>query len=97
MVGVNTALEGNDEAPPEILRIGPEVEEAQVKRLAAVKAERDDERVGTALADVRAAAAEPTTNTMPSLIDAVRVYATEGEIVNALADVLGRYVEVPVI
>jgi methylmalonyl-CoA mutase N-terminal domain/subunit len=97
VVGVNTAFEGNDEAPPEILRIGPEVEEAQVKRLAAVKAERDDERVATALADVRAAAAEPTTNTMPSLIDAVRVYATEGEIVNALADVLGRYVEVPVI
>jgi len=97
VVGVNTAFEGNDEAPPEILRIGPEVEEAQIKRLAAVKADRDTERVTGALADVRAAAAEPTTNTMPSLIDAVRVYATEGEIVNALADVLGRYVEVPVI
>jgi methylmalonyl-CoA mutase N-terminal domain/subunit len=97
VVGVNTAFEGNDEAPPEILRIGPEVEEAQIKRLAAVKADRDSERVTAALAHVRAAAAEPTTNTMPSLIDAVRVYATEGEIVNALADVLGRYVEVPVI
>jgi methylmalonyl-CoA mutase N-terminal domain/subunit len=34
VVGVNCAFEGNDEAPPEILRIGPEVEEAQLKRLA---------------------------------------------------------------
>jgi methylmalonyl-CoA mutase N-terminal domain/subunit len=34
---------------------------------------------------------------MPALIDAVRVYATEGEIVNALADEFGRYVEVPVL
>ena len=44
VVGVNTALEGNDEPPPEILRIGPEVEEAQCKRLAHVRADRDEER-----------------------------------------------------
>jgi methylmalonyl-CoA mutase N-terminal domain/subunit len=34
---------------------------------------------------------------MPALIDAVRSYATEGEIMNALADVFGRYTETPVI
>ena len=34
---------------------------------------------------------------MPALIDAVRTYATEGEIMDALADVFGRYVERPVI
>ena len=97
VVGVNTALDGNDELPPEILRIGPEVEEAQCKRLARVRADRDEERVRACLAEVRATAAEPTANVMPSLIDAVSVYATEGELMDALADVFGRYVETPVL
>ena len=34
---------------------------------------------------------------MPALIDAVRAYATEGEIMDTLADVFGRYVETPVL
>jgi methylmalonyl-CoA mutase N-terminal domain/subunit len=97
VVGVNTALEGNDEPPPETLRIGPEVEEAQLKRLAQVRADRNEEQVRAALDGVRAVAAEPTTNVMPALIDAVGVYATEGEIMDALADVFGRYVETPVL
>ncbi len=97
VVGINTALDGNDEPPPEILRIGPEVEELQLKRLAQVRADRDDERVRDALDAVRSVAAEPTTNVMPALIDAVDVYATEGEIMDALADVFGRYVETPVL
>jgi methylmalonyl-CoA mutase N-terminal domain/subunit len=97
VVGVNTALEGNDEPPPDILRIGPEVEELQCKRLAQVRADRDDERVRGALDSVRAEAADPTVNLMPSLIAAVDVYATEGEVMDALADVFGRYVETPVL
>ncbi|MEX0666555.1 MAG: methylmalonyl-CoA mutase family protein [Acidimicrobiia bacterium] len=97
VVGVNTAFEGNEEPPPEILRIGPEVEEAQLKRLDKVRADRDAEQVKTALDAVRRTAAEPTANVMPALIDAVSVFATEGEIVDALADELGRYVETPVI
>jgi methylmalonyl-CoA mutase N-terminal domain/subunit len=97
VVGVNIAREGNDEAPPETLRIGPEVEESQLKRLARVKSDRDDERVRGALDAVRATAAESTANVMPSLIDAVSALATVGEVTNALADVFGRYVETPVI
>ena len=42
-------------------------------------------------------AAEPTTNLMPGILDAVRAYATVGEIMDALADVFGRHREVPVI
>jgi methylmalonyl-CoA mutase N-terminal domain/subunit len=97
VVGVNTALEGNDEDPPETLRIGVEVEETQLKRLARVKADRDDARVRTALDALRTTAADSTANVMPSLIDAVSVHATIGEITDALADVFGRYVETPVI
>ena len=43
VVGVNAFLEGNDEPPPPTLRIGPEVEDQQLKRLAEVKADRDDD------------------------------------------------------
>ena len=50
-------------------------------------------RVAPRLARVRAEAAEPDVNLMPAFIDAVHVYATLGEIVDALADVFGRWVE----
>jgi methylmalonyl-CoA mutase N-terminal domain/subunit len=97
IVGVNVAREGNDEAPPDILRIGPEVEEMQRKRLAQVKAVRDGGQVQAALAVLRRDAAESTVNVMPALIDAVTARATVGEITDALAEVFGRYVETPVI
>jgi methylmalonyl-CoA mutase N-terminal domain/subunit len=96
VVGVNTATQGGDQQP-EILRIGPEVEETQLKRLARVKGDRDGAAVDAALARVRADAAEPDVNLMPGLIEAVATHATVGEIVGALADVFGRYREDPVI
>jgi methylmalonyl-CoA mutase N-terminal domain/subunit len=97
VVGVNVATEGNDEPPPPTLRIGPEVEELQLKRLAAVKAERNGEHVDAALARIRTDAADSSVNLMPALLDAVDTYATEGEIIDALADVFGRHREQPVI
>jgi methylmalonyl-CoA mutase N-terminal domain/subunit len=93
VVGVNRFLEGNDEPPPPILRIGPEVEEEQRRRLEKVKRERDDDAVRAALARVRGDAADGAVNLMPAFLDAVRAYATLGEIVDALADVFGRWVE----
>ncbi len=97
VVGVTDFFEGNDEPAPELLRIGPEVEEQQLKRLAATKAERDDARVRAALDRVRSHAADPTANLMPALLDAARAQATLGETMDALADVFGRYTETPVI
>jgi methylmalonyl-CoA mutase N-terminal domain/subunit len=95
VVGVNAFLEGNDEPPPPTLRIGPEAEEEQRRRLEKVKHERDAAAVERALARVRADAAVDETNLMPAFLDAARVYATVGEIVGALADVFGRWVEDP--
>jgi methylmalonyl-CoA mutase N-terminal domain/subunit len=95
IVGVTQFLEGNDEPPPETLRIGPEVEEEQRRRLEKVRHERDANAVARTLTQVRSDAAEPTTNLMPALLDAVRAYATLGEIVEALAGVFGRWVEQP--
>ncbi len=97
MVGVTDFFEGNDEPPPDILQISRECEEEQLKRLAAVKADRNAAAVDAALARLRADAAEPTVNLMPAILEAVEAYATVGEIMNAMSDVFGRHREVPVI
>ena len=97
MVGVTDFLEGNDEPPPDTLQISRECEEEQLKRLAAVKADRGVVGVETALARLRADAAEPTVNLVPGILEAVEAYATVGEIMGALADVFGRHREDPVI
>jgi methylmalonyl-CoA mutase N-terminal domain/subunit len=97
VVGVNAFTEGNDDAPPPTLQIGAEVDEAQRKRLAAVRQSRSSAAVDEALAALRSAAAEPTTNLVPAVLDAVRAYATVGEIVGALASVFGRWAEDPVL
>ncbi|HUF34000.1 MAG TPA: methylmalonyl-CoA mutase family protein [Acidimicrobiales bacterium] len=94
VVGVNRFTEGDDEVPP-LLRIGPEVEDLQRKRLAQVRQDRDDAAVAAALDAVRAAAADPTVNLMPTLLDAVRAYTTVGELMDAMADVFGRWTEAP--
>ena len=96
VVGVNRFTEA-DEEPLEILHIGPEVEERQLKRLAHVKAERDDARVKLALDAVAEVAAQPDVNLMPAILDAVRSYASVGEIIDTLATVFGRWREDPVI
>jgi methylmalonyl-CoA mutase N-terminal domain/subunit len=97
VVGVNRFTEGNDDNSLDLLQITPEQEQQQIKRVQAVRADRDSDAVAQLLDRVRIEAADPETNLMPVLIDAVRVYATEGEIMNALADVFGRYVETPVL
>jgi methylmalonyl-CoA mutase N-terminal domain/subunit len=96
VVGVNRFTEGDD-GDLEILHIPHEVEVRQIKRLHEVKADRDAEVVEKALDRVAADAADPTVNTMPALLDAVRAYATVGEVIGALSGVFGRYTEDPVI
>ena len=97
VVGVNRFTErGENEVTP-ILSIGPEVEERQRRRLAAVRAGRDAEAVRKTLAAVASDAAQPEVNLMPSILDAVRVRASVGEIVGALVDVFGRWTEHAVI
>ena len=91
IVGVNAYQDGNEDDDLELLRITSEQERQQVKRLGAVKADRDSDAVANALNEVRRVAADPEANLMPSLIDAVAQMATEGEITCALADVFGRY------
>src|SRR3954471_3310289 len=77
MVGVNAYTEGNDDPQPDLLRIGGETEQIQVKRLQAVRADREQAAVERALAELQRQAATDV-NLMPVLIDAVKSYATLG-------------------
>ena len=94
VVGVNRFTESDGESIP-ILSIGAEVEELQLKRLAQVRHDRDAAQVAAALDRLRTGAAQADHNLVPDLLDAVRAYATVGEIVDALADVFGRWTEAP--
>ena len=96
VVGVNAHTEGNDDEI-ELLRITNEDETRQRKRLDDVRHNRNQSAVDEALARLRAEAADPEINLMPTLIDASRAYATLGEMMGAMADVFGRHVEVPTI
>jgi methylmalonyl-CoA mutase, N-terminal domain len=94
VVGVNRYTEGDGSETP-ILRIDPALERKQIDRVRAVRAARDADAVERALADLRTAAADGR-NLMPPLIDAARVRASEGEIVETLQRVWGAYTETPV-
>ncbi len=97
VVGVNRFTEGDDGDSLAILSIDAAVEEAQRKRLQEVKAHRSPGAVERSLAALRSAASEADTNVMPAIIEATAAYSTVGEIMAALADVFGRYVETPVL
>jgi methylmalonyl-CoA mutase N-terminal domain/subunit len=97
VVGVNAFTEGSEEPAPPTLHIGPEVDEAQRKRLSAVRQRRDQGQVDATLAAVAADAGVAEVNLMPAILDAVRAYATVGEIVGALGSVFGRWAENPVV
>ena len=97
IVGVNRFLEGNDEDELETLRITNEDEAKQRRRLAEVKQERDERAVADVLDRLAKDAVDPEVNLMPALIEASRSYATVGEMMNTMAGVFGRHVEVPTI
>src|SRR4029077_15107173 len=93
VVGVND-FTVDEEEPIEILRIDRKLEREQAARVRNVRATRDQAKWGESLARLRKAAAG-TDNLMPFILDAVRAYATEGEIMQALTEVFGTYTETP--
>jgi methylmalonyl-CoA mutase N-terminal domain/subunit len=95
VVGVNAYTEG-DEEQTALHRSDPAMERGQVDRLNAVRARRDGAAVEASLVKLREAAAQEGANLMPLLLDCTRTDASEGEIVQALQDVFGKYTESPV-
>ena len=93
IVGVNDFTDGDNPEDRNLLRIGAETEEYQLKRLNDVKTRRNQEHVNSALSEITAVASDPARNLMPAIIAAVKTYATEEEIANAMEVVFGTYVE----
>jgi methylmalonyl-CoA mutase N-terminal domain/subunit len=91
VVGVNEFVADEPLRVP-LLEMDPQGYEMQCARLAQVRAERDAGAVGQALDRLRIAA-QGTENTMPYILDAVRVYATLQEIMDVFREVFGLYRE----
>jgi methylmalonyl-CoA mutase N-terminal domain/subunit len=89
VVGVNRFTVQEDH-PPKLLRVDPEVGRQQAERLAALRVRRDNTQVQTALVNL-GAAAQGTDNLLPSILAAVEAYATTGEICGVLRKEFGEY------
>ncbi len=91
IVGVNRFRQ---EEPPlkDVLRISPDVEVYQIEKLKKVKAKRNDAKVAQTLQRLKEAA-QGTENLMPRILEAVKAYATLGEIASVLKEVFGEYRE----
>ena len=72
-------------------------EQRQLKRLQMVRQDRNQAQVDQVLTTLGMQAADPEVNLMPTLIEAAGAYASLGEIMNTLAGVFGRHIEVPTI
>jgi len=92
VVGLNR-FQVEEEKPTNLLRVDPAVREAQIKRLKKLKSERDNEKVNKSLSDLKQVA-QGDNNLMPYILDAVKAYASLGEICNVLREVFGEYQQV---
>ena len=90
VVGVNAFTDGGQEQDPAIFRVRQRVVEEQRASLAAIRAERDGAFTHSTLAALRTAA-QGTDDLMGPILDAVRAYATTGEICGVLREVFGEY------
>ncbi len=91
MVGVNEFVEDESEKM-ELLKISPETEKHQMKRLNQVRKERNNTKVQETLKELRRAAKDED-NLMSRILDCVRAYATLGEMCGTLKEEFGEYIE----
>jgi methylmalonyl-CoA mutase N-terminal domain/subunit len=87
-VGVNHLVRADEEREIEIFRLDDAMEEEQIRKVRDLRARRDQVAVDAALEGIRDAARNGA-NLVPACLDAVRVYATHGEMCNAMRDVFG--------
>ena len=89
IVGVNE-FQIDEQTKPPLLRVDPEVENAQVQGLKEMREKRDNKKVEEALANL-SGCARNTSNLMPEILAAVKTYATLGEICQVLRNEFGEY------
>lgn len=90
VVGVNR-FQIEEETHKDILKVDPEVERVQRENLVQLKKERNNDEVNNKLEALKEAAKDSSVNLMPYILDAVKTYATLGEICNVLREVFGEY------
>ena len=93
VVGATKYQVEEDNSGRELLRVDPSVGEDQCRKLRELREKRDNLRVQTVLDDVRQAAKDESVNLMPRIVEAVKAYATEGEICGVLREEFGEYRE----
>lgn len=89
VVGVNK-FQLEEKPPKDLLKVDPAVRVSQIEKLKKLKEERDNQKVEASLAKLKKGA-EGDENLMPLIVDAVKTYATLGEICNTLREVFGEY------
>jgi len=96
IVGVNDYVMDNEQITIPILKIDETVEKEQTAFVKKIRTQRDNDKVKRTLDDL-AVAAKGNGNTLKAMLDCVRVYTTEGEIIDTLRPIFGEYVEPPII
>ena len=96
VIGVNRYVDEGEDHKVEVHKIDPETEKRKIAMLQEVKSARDEDAAQAALTSLVSIAGDTDANLMPATIDAVKARCTMGEIVHALEEVFGRYVETPV-
>jgi len=94
-VGVNRFQIDEEDRELEVFEVDPETLSRQMTRLDLIKSERDNQKVESALVALKKAALERE-NLMPCLLDAVKTYATVGEIVGQLKEIYGEAKQVSI-
>lgn len=92
LVGVNKYTIENEKLNLNLMKVDPEVEKRQIEKVQELRKKRDNAKVERKLKEIKSLAAAKE-SLMPVLIEAVEAYATEGEIIGALKEVFGEYVD----
>jgi methylmalonyl-CoA mutase N-terminal domain/subunit len=95
IVGVNRFILEDEEIEIPLLKIDEKVEKEQCKAVRELREGRDNDKVARELEHLRERASG-SDNLMPAILDCVRCYATEGEIIQVLKEVFGEYQEPPI-
>ncbi|WP_430785398.1 acyl-CoA mutase large subunit family protein [Virgibacillus flavescens] len=90
IVGLNK-YQLDEEVNPDLLKVDEELEKSQIEQLDNIRATRDQKKVDELLQSLRIQAKNPETNLIPYILEAVKAYATVGEICNVMRDEFGQY------
>lgn len=96
VVGINDFVIPDEQVEIPILKLDPEIEKEQVQAVKKIRTERDNDKVKMNLENLKKVI-QGTDNTMPAILECVRCYTTEGEIVDVMREVFGEYIEPPLI